>query len=119
MCREQARNWLAGMLLILVDQVISTKEAAKRGRLRFRRVMSVKQTIPAGMEADAKKLGDMMSRSFGVEEFYEGNLTSKSLWISWPRRRIYIGKQDAEVDSTWAAATRGIDIDDIAEVSGF
>ena len=87
-----SRNWLACMLLLLLESVISIKDATGRGRLRGRRLLSSKTTIPAGIMEDAKKLSVLIEKGIGVEEFFNGAAHSKSLWLSKARRRIYIGK---------------------------
>ena len=113
-----SRNWLAGMLLLFVDSLLSYREARNRGRIRGGRLVAKKSDAPPRTIEDARKLGSLLEKSIGVEEYFEGAVYPKSMWISWPRRRIYIGKQDAVIDANWATQTRGIDIDDIAEIRG-
>ena len=122
---ETTRNWLAGCFLLLMDKVLSQKESARRGRVKGHRLLSVAKPH-RNNELEARKLGNLMARSFGVEEYRDGVLTLQVIWTCWQQRRIFIGNNDAfnsevgysndvEVLSSESAA-RGIDFDDIAEV---
>lgn len=104
------------MLLLLVDSLLTYREARYRGRIRGQRLVSKVSSVPPGIVEDARKLGVLLENSVAIEEYFEGVVYPKSMWISWPRRRIYIGKQDTVIDASWALQTRGIDFDDIAEI---
>jgi hypothetical protein len=104
------------MLLLLVDSLLTYREARFRGRIRGQRLISTVSSVPPGIVEDAQKLGVLLENSVAIEEYFQGAVYPKSMWISWPRRRIYIGKSDAVIDASWALQTRGIDIDDIAEI---
>ena len=122
---EVTRNWLAGCLLLLVDKVLQQKEALKRGIIRGRRLLPCRRLAKI-IDTDTKKFSDLMEKSFGVEEYVKGELKLQVLWLSWPSRRIFIGKPestgstDAGTERLVAAISsseiRGIDIDDVAEV---
>ena len=122
------RNWLAGCLLLLVDKVLHQKEAAKRGIIKGRRLLPCRRlaNLPKVVDADTRKFSDLMEKSFGVEEYVNRELKLQILWLSWNRRRIFVGKPesngngDSATDNLAAAITsskiKGIDIDDVAEV---
>ena len=122
---EVTRNWIAGCLLLLVDKVLHQKEAARRGIIKGRRLLPCRRLAKI-VDTDTKKFSDLMEKSFGVEEYVNGELRLQILWLSWSRRRIFIGKpestvnSDAGTENLLAAITsskiRGIDIDDVAEV---
>jgi hypothetical protein len=104
------------MLLLLVDSVLTFSEAKRRGRLRGSKLIKRPTNIPPGILEDARTLSNLLEKSIGVEEYFEGAVYLKSMWVSWPRRRIYLGKQGAESGTNRSLQTRGVDIDDIAEV---
>ncbi len=122
---ELTRNWLAGCLLLLVDKVLNQKEAVRRGIIKGRRLLPCRRLAKI-VDTDTKKFSDLLEKSFGVEEYVNGELKLQILWLSWTRRRIFIGKpestgsNDAGTENLVAAITssmiRGIDIDDVAEV---
>ena len=111
----QARNWFAGMLLMMLDQALSPSDITGRGRIPGGNLLKKNNQTPGiGLQQAAEEMGTKLEKGIDVLEYTDsdGSKTRRTLWISRTRRRIYLGSPDQHSTST----TRGIDFDDIAEV---
>ena len=124
-----SRNWLAGMLLLLVDQILPSNELLRRGRTEGERLVNRKsQGWPSGIRADAERLATVLDQEgLHIKEYTSGGeIKDKMLWISTQNRRMYLGDIPSTVINTATEnekeegvgknQTKGIDFDDIAEI---
>merc|ERR1711871_1272338 len=91
---KHSRNWLAGMLLILGDQILPSKELSRRGRTEGARLVNRRsQGWPSSLRVDAENIATVLySEGLLVKEYTaNGDIVVKLLWISHERRRMYLG----------------------------
>ena len=117
------RNWIAGLFVLLIDRILPQKEASRRGLIKGRRYISCPRTH-RNIEKEARKFGDLLVKSFGVEVYFEGTLQLQVISMCWQRRRMFISsyesinrneEHDGDVSDSFPSS-KGIDLDDIAEV---
>ncbi len=90
----ESRNWLAGILLLLVDQILPDKDVHKRGRTEGSRLLNrMKRGWPTGLYKDATRIKNVLDADgINIKEYCaDGVIKEKKLWISSARRRMYLG----------------------------
>jgi hypothetical protein len=89
------------------------EELHGRNRMPFAKLRPNAITIPPNFKQDGLRLAALLEASFGIDEVINGSHSvTKSLWVQWDQRRLYLGTRT----TVGAKDSKALDIDDICEI---
>jgi len=113
--RGFGRDWVASTLVLLAESNTSQEDANLRGRWLGGTVFRpVRDLLRKSVFDDSERCMALLIRGFWVIEIFHSYSIRKTLFMSWKKKRLIIGKKplmDIDVDGN-----KGMQIADIAEI---
>lgn len=111
----KTRDWILRVLPCLAESTLSPADATTRGRFKgFRLFRPIQDLMRASVKDDAELLSALLLKGVVVTEVFLGTEIVKTMYLSWKKRRIYIGRKPVlDIDFF---GNKGFQVDDIAEI---
>jgi hypothetical protein len=108
-------KWILRTMNCFVESNLSQAEVSLRGRYKgFRIFRPISDLIRSSVKDEAQHLSGLLVKGLLVCEVQSGLETNKTMYLSWKKRRIYLGRKpilDVELKEN-----KGFQVEDIAEI---